>query len=66
MAALWASGVEVTLANLSFADLPRFPPDTWIAPDVAAVTPIRPGPTDYFPERTLATWLASRGLEPQV
>lgn len=58
--ALAGQGKEVHLANLSFADLSDC--DEWLAPDVAVVGPDTAGPAAYFPERTLARWLASRDL----
>lgn len=62
--ALAGEGKEVHLANLSFADLSDC--DEWLAPDVAVVGPETRGPATYFPERTLARWLASRDLLPAV
>jgi hypothetical protein len=58
---LWASGRSVHLANLSFTHLDLIDMDAWLAPNVAAVTPDTGGPDDYFPERTLAWFLANRG-----
>ena len=37
--ALWHSGVEVHLANLSFSELELVGRDCWVAPHVVAVTP---------------------------
>ncbi|WP_018348778.1 DUF1152 domain-containing protein [Longispora albida] len=64
--ALLDAGVEVHLANLSFTQLELLDMSAWLAPNVATVTPATPGPSDYFPERTLATWLASEGLPSTV
>ncbi|MER5266561.1 DUF1152 domain-containing protein [Actinosynnema sp. NPDC002837] len=64
--ALRASGKRVHLANLSFSPLDRLDLDDWIAPDVAAVEPDSAGSDDYFPERTLARWLAARALPSTV
>ncbi|WP_328456797.1 MULTISPECIES: DUF1152 domain-containing protein [unclassified Amycolatopsis] len=60
--ALRAQGKEVHLANLAFSDLNRLGLDDWLSPDVARVRPGSAGDDAYFPERTLARWLASRGL----
>ncbi|WP_345041237.1 DUF1152 domain-containing protein [Streptomyces sannanensis] len=54
-------GKEVHLANLSFAAIEGLPPDSWLAPDIAAVTPDAAPHQAYFPERTLARWLALHG-----
>ncbi|GAA2368135.1 hypothetical protein Cme02nite_27820 [Catellatospora methionotrophica] len=63
---LHADGVQVHLANLSFADLAALDTDVWLEPDVAAVGPLTKGLDGYFPERTLALWLAANGLPPTV
>lgn len=62
--ALAAQGKEVHLANLSFTDLTEV--DGWLALDVTRVTPTSAGPSDYFPERTLSRWLATKGLPDHV
>jgi hypothetical protein len=59
--ALRAQGKRVHLANLSFSELGWLDLDDWVAPDLAAVGPNSAGPDDYFPERTLARWLADHG-----
>ncbi|MFE6858376.1 DUF1152 domain-containing protein [Nocardia sp. NPDC057668] len=64
--ALSAQGKRVHLANLSFSDLRHTPLEDWLAPGVAAVTPETAGNDDYFPERTLARWLAGTGREALV
>ncbi len=67
--ALRALGKQVHLANLSFSALDRLDLDDWVAPDVAAVgagSAGSAGSDDYFPERTLARWLAGRGLPSAV
>lgn len=64
--ALEGLGKTVRLANLSFGDLGRTALDDWLAPGVAAVHPETEGNDDYFPERTLARWLASTDREPIV
>ena len=64
--ALRAAGKEVTLANLSFADLYGLDQDVWLDPDVAAIGPGTEARGDYFPERTLARWLELHGLPSTV
>jgi hypothetical protein len=64
--ALHAAGKRVSLANLSFSDLGRLSLDDWVAPELAAVTPGSTGDDEYFPERTLARWLAGTELAPVV
>jgi hypothetical protein len=64
--ALWDAGIDVHLANLSFTQLELLDRDPWLTPDVAAVTPDTAGPDDYFPERTLARWLAAHDLPATV
>jgi hypothetical protein len=54
--ALSAQGKEVQLANLSFADLSALD----LQDHFATVHPDSPGDLGYFPERTLARWLAGR------
>jgi hypothetical protein len=60
-ASLWQAGRRAHLANLSFTQLELMDSDGWLAPNVAAVTPDTGGPDDYFPERTLARFLAGAG-----
>ncbi|MFC0545753.1 DUF1152 domain-containing protein [Kutzneria chonburiensis] len=64
--ALRGMGKEVHLANLSFSDLDGLDIDDWIEPSLAAVTPDSPGGEGYFPERTLARWLAAQGIPSTV
>ncbi|WNF30022.1 DUF1152 domain-containing protein [Streptomyces sp. C11-1] len=51
-------GKEVQLANLTFSAIEGLPPDAWVAPDLAEITPGTAPHQPYFPERTLAQWLA--------
>jgi len=62
----WHSGVQVHLANLSFSQLELIDVDSWAAPHVAAVTPDSTSPDWYFPEGTLARWLAAHELPSTV
>lgn len=64
--ALRGLGKRVHLANLSFSELGWLDLDDWVAPDLAAVGPDSAGSADYFPERSLARWLAGRGLPSTV
>lgn len=64
--ALWHRGATVHLANLSFSELELLDRDCWVAQDVAAVTPDSASPDWYFPERTLARWLAAQELPSTV
>ncbi|MBF9132289.1 DUF1152 domain-containing protein [Plantactinospora sp. S1510] len=64
--ALWHSGVRVHLANLSFSELELMDRNSWAAEHVAAVTPDSTSPDWYFPERTLARWLAAHDLPSTV
>ena len=64
--ALWQSGVTVHLANLSFSELVLLDGDCWVAENVAAVTPDATSTDWYFPEGTLARWLASQDLPSTV
>ena len=59
--ALRAQGKAVYLANLAFSELDMLQREEWVARGVAAVGPDTAGSPDYFPERTLARWLASAG-----
>ena len=64
--ALWRSGVQVHLANLSFSELVLLHRDSWTAENVAVVTPDSASTDWYFPERTLARWLADQNLPSTV
>lgn len=64
--ALTRAGKCVHLANLSFSDLDLIELADWRAPNLAAITPATRGHDRYFPERTLARWLDSRGLDSTV
>ncbi|HEX8627398.1 MAG TPA: DUF1152 domain-containing protein [Catenuloplanes sp.] len=64
--ALWRNGVRVHLANLSFSELVLLDRDSWAAENVAAVTPDSTSTDWYFPERTLARWLAAHDLPSTV
>jgi hypothetical protein len=64
--ALSDRGVDVHLANLSFTQLELIELDAWAVPNVALIRPDTNGPDDYFPERTLARWLAAHELPGQV
>ncbi|HEX6686781.1 MAG TPA: DUF1152 domain-containing protein [Candidatus Limnocylindrales bacterium] len=64
--ALWHSGTQVHLANLSFSELELIDEKSWATKDVAAVTPDTTSPDWYFPERALAQWLAAHGLPETV
>ncbi|WP_406091775.1 DUF1152 domain-containing protein [Streptomyces sp. NBC_01013] len=57
---------QVQFANLSFSALEGLPLDSWLAPDVAVVTPETSLHQPYFPERTLAQWLTLRGYPGRV
>jgi hypothetical protein len=63
---LWHSGVQVHLANLSFSELELVDRDSWVAEHVVAVTPDSASPDWYFPEGTLARWLAAHDLPSTV
>lgn len=57
---LSATGRQVHLANLSFTALYGLDSDVWLDQDVASIGPETAGGHAYFPERTLARWLAAR------
>jgi len=56
------SGRTVHLANLSIVNLYGLDKQVWLAPGIASVTPETVAYDDYFPERTLASWLATQGF----
>ncbi len=64
--ALRAAGKEVHLANLSFSDLYGLDSEVWVDRDIAAIRPDTAARGDYFPERTLARWLAHQDLPDTV
>ena len=59
--ALRAAGKQVHLANLSFATI-YASTGRRIGPSVVEVTAATLGPEQYFPEMSLAQWLASQGI----
>lgn len=63
--ALQAQGKETFLANLTFSCLGGTDA-TWVADHLARVDAGTGGEDQYFPERTLARWLASRGLPDEI
>jgi hypothetical protein len=54
-------GKEVHLANLTFSATEGLPLEAWLAPDVAVIGPDTAPHQTYFPERSLAQWLATHG-----
>lgn len=64
--ALWHSGVQVHLASLSFSELELLDRGSWATEHVAAVTPDSTSTDWYFPEGTLARWLAAHDLPSTV
>jgi hypothetical protein len=56
---LLSVGKKVFFANLSFSDLRGLHREPWLAEHIAAVGAHPTGIEGYFPERTLATWLAA-------
>ncbi|MBC6460793.1 DUF1152 domain-containing protein [Actinomadura sp. HBU206391] len=64
--ALSEAGSEVHLANLSFTALYGLDSDVWLDQDVAVIGPDTAGKDWYFPERTLARWLAKHRLPATV
>ncbi|GIF41584.1 DUF1152 domain-containing protein [Actinoplanes xinjiangensis] len=64
--ALRANGAEVHLASLSFSQLELIDQESWADRDVAAITPDTASPDWYFPERTLARWLAAHDMPSTV
>jgi hypothetical protein len=63
--ALRARGKVVSFANLSFTYLGGTTAEV-VAPHLYRVTPDSEGEDRYFPERSLARWLAGRGLHAEV
>ncbi|MCO5997647.1 DUF1152 domain-containing protein [Actinoallomurus rhizosphaericola] len=64
--ALTGLGKSVHLANLSFSALDLIDADAWYEPNLAAITPATRGHDGYFPERTLARWLAAQSMDATV
>ena len=64
--ALWHGGAAVHLASLSFSQPELIDRDAWVAEHAAAVRPDTDSPDWYFPERTLARWLATQKLPSTV
>ncbi|MET8260399.1 hypothetical protein [Micromonospora sp. NPDC005205] len=64
--ALWRTGAQVHLASLSFSELELIDRDAWLVEHVAAVRPDTSSADWYFPERTLARWLAAQQLPSTV
>ncbi|WP_426514749.1 DUF1152 domain-containing protein [Dactylosporangium sp. McL0621] len=64
--ALWHGGAQVHLASLSFSQLELIDRDAWAAEHVVAVRPDTASPDWYFPEGTLARWLAAHDLPSTV
>lgn len=60
--ALWESGKQVHLANLSFSHLDGLDLDSWLDENVVQVGPDTQSRDWYFPERTLARWLVAHDL----
>jgi hypothetical protein len=63
---LHSGGKDVFLANLSFSDLRGLHREPWLTEHIAVVGPHPTGIEGYFPERTLATWLAAKELPSTV
>ncbi|MBU2666818.1 DUF1152 domain-containing protein [Actinoplanes bogorensis] len=64
--ALWSSGVDVHLANLSFSELELVDRESWLSEHVVEVTPATASPDWYFPEGALAGWLSDNQLPSTV
>ncbi|MER7894451.1 hypothetical protein ABTX15_32100 [Micromonospora sp. NPDC094482] len=64
--ALRRGGARAHLASLSFSELELIGQEAWVAKHVAAVQPDTASPDWYFPERTLARWLAAQELPSTV
>ncbi|MBB5868516.1 hypothetical protein F4553_001895 [Allocatelliglobosispora scoriae] len=64
--ALMSGDRQVYLANLSFSELHLLDLDVWLDQDIAAITPATTGLDGYFPERSLAVWLAAHDLPATV
>ncbi|MEV4412012.1 DUF1152 domain-containing protein [Catellatospora sp. NPDC049609] len=64
--ALRNAGTRVTLASFAVSELGQLHPAAWVRTGLAAVRPDSAGNDRYFPERTLARWLAGQGHDPVV
>ncbi|GAA1602050.1 DUF1152 domain-containing protein [Saccharothrix algeriensis] len=64
--ALRNAGTRVTLASFAVSELGQLGPGAWRRTGLATVRPDSPGNDRYFPERTLARWLAGQGHDPVV
>ncbi len=64
--ALHNANHQIRLANFAFTYLELLDLDAWLAENVAVIEPDTAGPDDYFPERTLARWLATENLPATV
>jgi hypothetical protein len=63
---LMGDGRTVHLGNLSIVNLYGLDRSVWLEPGVAAITANTIGDDRYFPEQTLACWLALHGLADTV
>ncbi len=64
--ALWETGKQVHLANLSFSRLHGLDLEAWVAEDVAEIGPHTATRDWYFPELSLARWLDAHDLPSTV
>lgn len=64
--ALRAQGKNVTLANLSFTNLPATGGKELCSGCFEVTSSTKPGKDSYFPELYLAKWLAEKGEQPLV
>ncbi|MFD0598521.1 DUF1152 domain-containing protein [Catellatospora coxensis] len=64
--ALRNAGTKVTLASYAVSELGALSLSSWVRTGLAAVRPDSAGNDRYFPERTLARWLAIQGHDPVV
>lgn len=65
LSTLRRKGCSVSLANLSFTNLQGVE-GRWLTDDCVEVRADTAGPTNYFPERSLAQFLAKRGVDAPV
>ncbi|MER7276306.1 DUF1152 domain-containing protein [Dactylosporangium sp. NPDC000244] len=63
---LMDQGKTVHLANLSIVNLYTLDREVWVEPGIARITAATLGDDRYFPEGTLARWLARHGLPDTV